>query len=43
VQYYFELSSAGDATLYPPLNQTLSNQPYFSINRRSDSPSLSVV
>ena len=43
VQYYFELRSPDDATLHPALNATLSNQPYFSINRRSDGLSLSAV
>jgi hypothetical protein len=43
VQYYFELRSPDDATLHPVLNATLSNQPYFSINRISDSLSLSAV
>ncbi len=34
LQYYFELRSPTDATFYPPLNATLSNQPYFAIYRR---------
>jgi hypothetical protein len=34
LQYYFELRSQKDATFYPPLNATLSNQPYFAIHRR---------
>lgn len=35
LQYYFELRNQREATFYPPLNATLSNQPYFSIHRRS--------
>jgi hypothetical protein len=34
LQYYFELRSQKDATFYPPLNATLSNQPYFAVHRR---------
>jgi hypothetical protein len=35
LQYYFELRSTAAATLYPVLNATLSNQPYFAIYRRT--------
>jgi hypothetical protein len=35
LQYYFELHTADAATLYPPLNPTLSNQPYYAIHRRA--------
>jgi len=31
LQYYFELRTAEAATLYPVLNATLSNQPYFAL------------
>jgi hypothetical protein len=31
VQYYFELHTKDAATLHPPLNPTLSNQPYYSV------------
>jgi hypothetical protein len=31
LQYYFELRTTGAATLYPALNATLSNQPYFAL------------
>ena len=31
LQYYFELHTERSATLYPPLNSTLSNQPYYAI------------
>ena len=34
LQYYFELRSQIDATFYPALNITLSNQPYFAVHRR---------
>jgi hypothetical protein len=34
LQYYFELRSQTDATFYPSLNATLSNQPYFAVHRR---------
>jgi hypothetical protein len=34
LQYYFELRSRTDATFYPRINATLSNQPYFAIHRR---------
>jgi hypothetical protein len=34
LQYYFELRSQTDATFYPALNGTLSNQPYFAVYRR---------
>ena len=34
LQYYFELRSQRDATFYPPINATLSNQPYFAVHRR---------
>ena len=34
LQYYFDLRSQKDATFYPPLNATLSNQPYFAAHRR---------
>ncbi|RXH58756.1 hypothetical protein GRAN_2066 [Granulicella sibirica] len=35
LQYYFELRSENDATLYPALNATLSNQPYFAVYKRT--------
>jgi hypothetical protein len=35
LQYYFELHTASAATLHPPLNATLSNQPYYAIHRRA--------
>jgi hypothetical protein len=35
LQYYFELHTADAATLHPPLNPTLSNQPYYAIHRRA--------
>ena len=35
LQYYFEVRKTQDATLYPALNATLSNQPYFSVFRRA--------
>jgi hypothetical protein len=31
LQYYFELHTADAATLHPPFNPTLSNQPYYAI------------
>jgi hypothetical protein len=31
LQYYFELQTADAATLYPALNPTFSNQPYYVI------------
>ena len=31
LQYYFELPTKDAATLYPPFNATLSNQPYYAI------------
>ena len=31
LQYYFELHTANEATLHPPFNPTLSNQPYYAI------------
>jgi len=31
VQYYFELHTADSATLWPPFNSTLSNQPYYAM------------
>jgi hypothetical protein len=31
LQYYFEFHTANEATLYPPFNPTLSNQPYYAI------------
>jgi hypothetical protein len=31
MQYYFELHTIDAATLHPPLNPTLSNQPYYSV------------
>jgi hypothetical protein len=34
LQYYFELRSQTGATFFPPLNATLSNQPYFVVYRR---------
>ena len=34
LQYYFELRSPRDATFFPLINATLSNQPYFAIHRR---------
>ena len=35
MQYYFELRTATAATLDPPLNATLSNQPYYALQRRA--------
>jgi hypothetical protein len=35
LQYYFELRTTAAATLYPALNPTLSNQPYFAIYKRT--------
>ena len=31
LQYYFELRTADAATLHPPFNATLSNQPYYAV------------
>ena len=31
LQYYFELHTADAATLHPPFNPTLSNQPYYAL------------
>lgn len=35
LQYYFELRTANAAWFYPGFNETLSNQPYFDIFKRS--------
>ena len=36
LEYYFELkNNAGNAWMYPGFNKTLSNQPYFTISKRS--------
>jgi hypothetical protein len=35
LQYYLELRTATSATLHPPFNPTLSNQPYFAIHKRT--------
>jgi hypothetical protein len=35
LQYYFELRNGKQAWLYPALNATLSNQPYYAISKRS--------
>jgi hypothetical protein len=35
MQYYFELHTKDAATLHPPLNPTLSNQPYYSVKPTS--------
>jgi hypothetical protein len=35
LQYYFELRTTTAATLHPPFNPTLSNQPYFAIHKRT--------
>ena len=35
LQYYFELRTTSAATLYPAFNATLSNQPYFALERRT--------
>lgn len=35
LQYYFELTRAGSAWLYPGFNATLSNQPYCAVWRRT--------
>jgi hypothetical protein len=35
LQYYFELHTATSATLHPPLNATLSNQPYYAVHIRT--------
>ena len=35
LQYYFELTHSGSAaSLYPPFNSTLSNQPYYAVYKR---------
>ena len=34
LQYYFELHTATAATLHPPFNPTLSNRPYYAIDKR---------
>jgi hypothetical protein len=34
LQYYFELHTATAATLHPAFNPTLSNQPYYAIQKR---------
>ena len=34
LQYYFEFHTANAATLHPPFNPTLSNQPYYAIYKR---------
>ena len=36
LQYYFELRSKDAATLYPALNATLSNHPYFAYINEHD-------
>ncbi len=37
LQYYFELrGGTGTAWLYPALNSTLSSQPYYAVDKRSD-------
>ncbi|HEY6376112.1 MAG TPA: hypothetical protein VIX90_11380 [Edaphobacter sp.] len=33
LQYYFELHTADAATLHPPFNTTLSNQPYYTLSK----------
>jgi hypothetical protein len=35
LQYYFELRTASAATLHPPFNATLSNQPYYAVDKRT--------
>jgi hypothetical protein len=36
LQYYFELRGGGNAAwFYPALNPTLSNQPYYAVDKRS--------
>ena len=35
LQYYFELHTAAAATLHPPFNPTLSNQPYYAVHLRT--------
>jgi len=35
LQYYFELSRANEAWLYPAFNATLSNQPYYAVWKRA--------
>jgi hypothetical protein len=35
LQYYFELRTEVSATLHPPLNSTLSNQPYYAVHKRA--------
>ena len=35
LQYYFELRTTAAATLHPAFNATLSNQPYYAINKRA--------
>ncbi|MGO4518069.1 hypothetical protein AB4Y89_19900 [Terriglobus sp. 2YAB30_2] len=34
LQYYFEIRNSQGAAYHPPLNRTLSNQPYFAVHRR---------
>ena len=34
LEYYFELRGAGSAWLHPAFNSTLSNQPYYAIDKR---------
>ena len=34
LQYYFEIRNSQGAAFHPPLNRTLSNQPYFAVHRR---------
>jgi len=38
LQYYFELRAANSAALHPAFNATLSNQPYFAVHKRLQSP-----
>ena len=35
LQYYFELHTAKSAALHPPFNATLSNQPYYAVDKRT--------
>jgi hypothetical protein len=35
LQYYFELRSPSAAIFFPAFNESLSNQPYFAVHRRT--------
>ena len=36
LEYYFEVEGGGVKWMYPGFNETLSNQPYFTVRRRAD-------